>query len=83
MNSMDHLEIEKLRRVTREEIQANTEAILEMADDGNGPILIHSAGYPDLLLIAWDEYWERFGMLHEPGEREAIEEACRNYKEDK
>ena len=83
MNSMDHLEIEKLRRVTREEIQANTETILEMADDGNSPILIRSAGYPDLLLIAWDEYWERFGMLHEPGERKAIEEACRNYKEDK
>lgn len=79
---MDHLKIEKLRRVTREEIQANTEAILEMADV-NGPIFICSAGFPDLLLIAWEEYWERFGMLHEPGEREAIEEACRNYKEDK
>ena len=80
---MDHLKIEKLRRVTREEIQANTEAILEMADDVNGPIFICSAGFPDLLLIAWEEYWERFGMFHEPGEREAIEEACRNYKEDK
>ena len=54
-----------------------------MADDVNGPIFICSAGFPDLLLIAWEEYWERFGMLHEPGEREAIEEACRNYKEDK
>ena len=54
---MDHLKIEKLRRVTREEIQANTEAILEMADDVNGPIFICSAGFPDLLLIAWEEYW--------------------------
>ena len=79
---MDHLDIEKLRQVTREEIQENTEAVLKMAADGNGPILIRSDGFPDLLLIAWDEYWERFGIFHEPGEREAIEEACRNYKEE-
>jgi len=80
---MDHLEIEKLRRVTREEIQENTEAILEMVADGNGPILIRSEGTPDLILIDWEEYWELFGMLHAIGERETIEDACRNYKEAK
>lgn len=78
---MEHLEIEKLRSVTREEMQDNVDAVLEMVNDGNGPILIRSEGYPDLLLIGWEDYWERFGMLHKPGEREDIEEACRNYTE--
>jgi len=31
--------------------------------------------------MGWANYWQRFGCLHAPGEREAIEEACRNYKE--
>lgn len=78
-----HEELEKLRCFTRNEFQNNTEAILKMVDDGQGPVLIRSEGHPDLVLIAWDEYWERFGMIHESGEREAIEEACRYYKEDK
>ena len=75
------IDIESLCHVTREELAANFDSILEKIENGCDPILICSAGTPDLILMGWEYYWQCFGCLHAPGDRAAIEEACRNYRE--
>ena len=60
---------------------ALTDAILEKVEKGAGPILITDQGLPDLLLFGWEDYWQRFGSLYEPGDREKIEaEIKRKYE---
>ena len=76
----DALDVERLLHFTRDEFAAAFDSILEKVERGCDPILIRSPRTPDLLLMGWANYWQRFGCLHAPGEREAIEEACRNYK---
>lgn len=75
------LDFDSLYTVSREVLQRDFDAILEKVDNGISPILITDEGLPDLLLFGWEDYWRRFGSLHEPGEREAIEaEAKRRYE---
>lgn len=67
------LDFDSLYSVSREVFQRDFEAILNKVEKGVSPILITDKGLPDLLLFGWEDYWQRFGSLHEPGEREAIE----------
>ena len=64
------LDFDSLYTVSREVLQRDFDAILEKVENGVSPILITDEGLPDLLLFAWEDYWRRFGSLHEPGERE-------------
>ena len=43
-------------------------------------IILEESG-SNLVLIGWNDYWERFGALYPVGEKEKIEEACRRSKE--
>ena len=75
------LDFDSLYSVSREEFQRDFDAILEKVEKGAGPILITDQGLPDLLLFGWEDYWQRFGSLYEPGDREKIEaEIKRKYK---
>lgn len=67
------LDFDSFYTVSREEFQRDFDAILDKVEKGLSPILITDEGLPDLLLFGWEDYWQRFGSLHEPGEREAIE----------
>ena len=75
------LDFDRLYSVSREEFQRDFDAILEKVEKGAGPILITDQGLPDLLLFGWEDYWQRFGSLYEPGDREKIEaEIKRKYE---
>ena len=75
------LDFDSLYSVSREEFQRDFDAILEKVEKGAGPILITDQGLPDLLLFGWEDYWQRFGSLYEPGDREKIEaEIKRKYE---
>lgn len=77
------LDYESLFTVSREVLQRDFDTILEKVDSGISPILIKDEGLPDLLLFGWEDYWQRLGSLHKPGEREAIEaEVKRRYEEE-
>ena len=71
------LDFDSLYSVSREEFQRDFDAILEKVEKGAGPILITDQGLPDLLLFGWEDYWQRFGSLYEPGAREKIEAAIK------
>ena len=75
------LDFDSLYSVSREEFQRDFDAILEKVEKGAGPILITDQGLPDLLLFGWEDDWQRFGSLYEPGDREKIEaEIKRKYE---
>ena len=75
------LDFDSLYSVSREEFQRDFDAILEKVEKGAGPILITDQGLPDLLLFGWEDYWQRFGSLYEPGDREKSEaEIKRKYE---
>ena len=75
------LDFDSLYSVSREEFQRDFDAILEKVEKGAGPILITDQGLPDLLLFGREDYWQRFGSLYEPGDREKIEaEIKRKYE---
>ncbi len=67
------LDFDSLYTVSREDFQRDFDAILEKVEKGEGPILIMDQGLPDQLLFGWEDYWQRFGSLYEPGDREKIE----------
>ena len=49
------------------------EMILAEVEAGHTPCCITVSGVPDLVIMTWDDYWNRFGLLYEPGEREQLE----------
>ncbi len=67
----------KLHQYTQSQIEQDFDAVMEKVERGRGPILINANNGHACLLFEWNDYWERFGWLHEPGERQRIEEECR------
>lgn len=47
----------------------------------NGPLIIRDSNGPDMVLFSWEQYWKRYGSLHEKDEKERIEKLCREYTE--
>ena len=68
--------------VTEDEFVKDPDVYLERVNQGDGPCLIHNNDGRKLLLFGWEDYWRRFGSLYPVGEKERIEEACRNTKQD-
>lgn len=78
---MMRLDIDSLYTVDRRTLQRDFDLIWDQVENGGGPVLIRDEGEPDLLLFGWEDYWQRYGLFHKPGEREAIEsEAKRLYE---
>ena len=67
--------------ITQAEFIDDPDAVLERIDRGEGPFIILEESGSKLVLIGWNDYWERFGALYPVGEKEKIEEACRRSKE--
>lgn len=67
----------KLPSVTEEELGKNIDEILERVNHGESPFLIFCNSGSNLLLFGWEDYWNRFGSLYPAGEKERVEEACR------
>ena len=63
--------------ITQAEIESSFESVVERLDRGGGPFLILMGEKPSLILMSWEDYWDRFGVLHPEGERSQIEDACR------
>ncbi len=68
---------ESFYTVTREELIGQFDEILDNIHAGRSPALVVADGKPDLLVFDWEDYWSRFGILEPPGEKERIEELCR------
>ena len=78
---MESIDLNALYSVTREELIADFDRILDMVVSGCSPILIKADGKPDLLLFGWDDYMKRFGALYSQKEIDRINELCKNYRE--
>ena len=74
---MQQIDLEKLYRVSREDIEKDFDAVLEKVDRGISPIFIRSKSCPDLLLFGWNDYPVRFGCLYTAEKIAVIEEACK------
>ena len=68
--------------VTEDEFVKDPDVYLERVNQGDGPFLIHNNDGRKLLLFGWEDYCRRFGTLYPEGEKERIEEACRNAKQE-
>ncbi len=75
------LGVSELYTVTREQVEEELDAVLDIIDAGNSPVLIISDGEPDLLMFGWSDYKQRFSLLYQPGELERIEEEIRLHEE--
>lgn len=62
--------------VTQAEFESNFDAILEKICNGCSPALVLCDNHQNVVVFEWEDYWNRYGELHPPGERERIEERC-------
>ena len=76
------LDYTALPSVTENKFIKDPDTYLERVDKGESPYLIIGSDGSKLLLFGWEDYWNRFGALYSDGERERIEEACKNAKQD-
>lgn len=67
----------KIPSVTEDELLRDIDAILKRVNQGESPILICCNSGSKLLLFSWEDYWNRYAALYPEGERERVEEACR------
>ena len=79
---MEKLDLEMLHTVTPEEFQHHLDTLTEEARTGNVPLRIRAEdGSSDLLLFAWDDFFERFHEIYPPEKRVEIEAACQAFHE--
>mgnify|MGYP006902872180 FL=1 len=79
---MEKLDLEMLHTVTPEEFQQHFDVLTEEAKTGNVPLRIRAEdGSSDLLLFAWDDFFERFQEIYPPEKRAEIEAACQTFHE--
>ena len=67
--------------VSQTEIESDIDSICDRVEHGEGPFLIIGDDEQQMIMMGWEEYWSLFGLLYPPGEREKIEEACRQQRE--
>ena len=78
----EELNLETLHTVTPEEFQQHFDTLTEEARTGNVPLRIRAEdGSSDLLLFAWDDFFERFQENYSPEKRAEIEAACQAFNE--
>ena len=76
----EKLNLETLHTVTPEEFQQHFDALTEEARTSDAPLRIQSEdGSSDLLLFAWDDFFERFQEIYPPEKRAEIEAACQAF----
>lgn len=76
------LDLKKLPQFKESELKNRLEDVFQLIDEGKSPVVIHMDSGKEFLVFGWDDYFERFGCLYTEAEIEAIQEACRAYKED-
>ena len=69
-------------RYTQQEVEEGFEGIMEKVEAGLSPILIISNEGARLLMFEWEDYWNRVGWLYPAGEKERIEDRCRQENAD-
>ncbi len=73
----EELNLETLHTITPEEFQQHFDVLTEEARTGNVPLRIRTEdGSSDLLLFAWDDFFERFHEIYPSEKRVEIEAAC-------
>ena len=78
----EELNLETLHTVTPEEFQQHFDVLTEEARTGNVPLRIRTEdGSSDLLLFAWDDFFERFHEIYPSEKRAEIEAACQAFNE--
>ena len=79
---MEKLDLEMLHTVTTEEFQQRFDVLTEETKVSNAPLRIRAEdGSSDLLLFAWDGFFERFREIYPPEKRAEIEAACQAFNE--
>ena len=78
----EELNLETLHTITPEEFQQHFDVLTEEARTGNVPLRIRTEdGSSDLLLFAWDDFFERFHEIYPSEKRAEIEAACQAFHE--
>lgn len=78
----EELNLETLHTVTPEEFQQRFDALTEEARTGSVPLRIRAEdGSSDLLLFAWDDFFERLQENYSPEKRAEIEAACQAFND--
>lgn len=81
---MEKLDLEMLHTVTPEEFQQRFDVLTEEARTGNVPLRIRAEdGSSDMLLFAWDDFFERFQEIYPPEKQAEIEAACQAFNKSK
>ncbi len=64
-------------RYSQSEFEQSFDEIMGQVEVGLSPILIIGNEENSMLVFQWEDYWKRVGWLYPPGEKERIEEQCR------
>lgn len=78
---MEKLDLEMLHTVTPEEFQHHLDTLTEEARTASAASHPCEDGSSDLLLFAWDDFFERFHEIYPPEKRVEIEAACQAFHE--
>lgn len=76
------IDLEKVPHMSQAELERRMDDVLELIDEGQSPVMIHSDNGRRLLMFGWKDFFRRFGWLYSHEEKTAIETACREYEED-
>lgn len=66
----------KLPHFKQTEFEQQMDAVLQLIDEGNGPVVILDNNNSRFLLFSWNDYFSHFGWLYTKAEIEALEQAC-------
>ena len=64
------------------ELEKRLEDVFQLIDEEQSPVVVHMNNGKDFLIFSWEDFFERFGCLYTEAEIEAINAACRTYRED-
>ena len=77
----ERINLESIPHFKQAELERRTDDVLQLIDEGQSPVVIHSNNGRRLLMFGWDDFFRRFGWLYSEEEKAAIDAACREYEE--
>lgn len=75
------LDFDKLPHFQEKELKTRFDDVFQLIDEGNGPVVVEMENGKQFIVFSWEDYMERFGILHSKEELEAIIKACKESEE--
>ena len=72
------MEFARKHQYTQGQLEKEFDSVLSSVEGGLSPILIKANNGHEFLLFEWNDYWDRLGWAHKPGERQRIESMIRD-----